>query len=358
MKYNQPFGEADPDAPYVDRNTPGAVAGSKVPGAALEDPQREIAHVIDYFLGDGTFGSAQDPADLEQLRKAIQLGVSGRADIPVNGWQSAPPASPDDGDRFVVLPTGTGGFATHDGEIAVWTGAAWVFANPVTGLVANYWTGTRMVMLRFDGAEWAEFLTSTVNVGAVTSYKVPGIYTYTVPDDIYRIECLVWGGGGGGGYSFDSSGGYGGGGGGYSQGTFDVVPGQEIAVTVGEGGVSGTVSVSAGTGGASSVGVLLSATGGGGGSFGNANTWPNGLSAGGVGVGGQFNYEGRGGGVVFNIGGANNIGGWGAPAFNGSWAGFNAADNGVLPGCGAGGGTGPGGNGGIGAAGLVIIRTL
>jgi hypothetical protein len=65
MKYNAPFGSSDPDAGYVDRNTPGAVSGSRVPAAALEDPQREIMAVIN------AAGIAPSDADLTQLLQAI-----------------------------------------------------------------------------------------------------------------------------------------------------------------------------------------------------------------------------------------------------------------------------------------------
>ncbi|KAA3510092.1 hypothetical protein [Agrobacterium rosae] len=66
MKYNAPFGSTDPNAPYVDRNTPGAIAGSRVPAAALEHTQREIMAVI--------VGAGLDPSstDLTQLLQAIQ----------------------------------------------------------------------------------------------------------------------------------------------------------------------------------------------------------------------------------------------------------------------------------------------
>lgn len=66
MKYQAPYGSTDPDASYVDRNTPGAVAGSKVPAAAIEHPQREITSVItksDLAASDG---------DLMQLAKAVR----------------------------------------------------------------------------------------------------------------------------------------------------------------------------------------------------------------------------------------------------------------------------------------------
>jgi len=66
MKYQAPFGSVDPDAPYVDRNVPGAVVGSKVPAAAIEDPQRELANLI------AGVGLTPDEADLHQVAKAIQ----------------------------------------------------------------------------------------------------------------------------------------------------------------------------------------------------------------------------------------------------------------------------------------------
>jgi hypothetical protein len=65
MKYNAPFGSADPNAAYVDRNTPGAVSGSRVPALAIEAPQREIEAVI--------VAAGIDPskADMTQLLQAI-----------------------------------------------------------------------------------------------------------------------------------------------------------------------------------------------------------------------------------------------------------------------------------------------
>ncbi|WP_299864367.1 glycine-rich domain-containing protein [uncultured Hoeflea sp.] len=66
MKYQPPFGAADPEAPYVDKNVPGAIAGSKVPAKAIEHPQRELDHLIEHA------GLTPGEADLEQVRKAIQ----------------------------------------------------------------------------------------------------------------------------------------------------------------------------------------------------------------------------------------------------------------------------------------------
>lgn len=193
----------------------------------------------------------------------------------------------------------------------------------------------------------------------VTTYSA-GSHTYTVPDGVYRIECEVWGGGGGGGYAFPSANaGTGGGGGGYSRGVFDVNPGQQIPVIVGARGAGGTSSTSAQAGGTSSVSTLISATGGGGGAWENGGSSGPDTNAGGTGSGGQFNWAGVKGGGQF-LAATTRIGGWGAPAFAGTWSGFNVADPGRLPGCGGGGGTAASSNnnGGPGAAGLIIIKTL
>jgi hypothetical protein len=70
MRYLAPFGSADPNASYVDRNTPGATKGSAVPGAAVEHTQREIVAVIT------AAGLTPSGADLTQLEQAIREIIS------------------------------------------------------------------------------------------------------------------------------------------------------------------------------------------------------------------------------------------------------------------------------------------
>lgn len=78
MKYNAPFGSTDPNAPYVDRNTPGAIAGSRVPAAALEHTQREIMAVI---VGAGLVPSGTDLTQLFQaIQKIIDAATGGAGD--------------------------------------------------------------------------------------------------------------------------------------------------------------------------------------------------------------------------------------------------------------------------------------
>ncbi|NEJ10479.1 hypothetical protein GR238_34530 [Rhizobium leguminosarum] len=70
MKYNAPYGSADPNAAYVDRNMAAATKGSIPPAAAIEYPQREIMAVV---TAAGIDGSNED---LTQLLQAIQALIS------------------------------------------------------------------------------------------------------------------------------------------------------------------------------------------------------------------------------------------------------------------------------------------
>lgn len=81
MDYVQPVGEADPNAPYRDRNTGAGVAGSRVPAKAIENPQREIVTVIERA------GLTPDRARVDQLADAIELLIdlaTGGGDNPLN----------------------------------------------------------------------------------------------------------------------------------------------------------------------------------------------------------------------------------------------------------------------------------
>lgn len=53
--------------------------------------------------------------------------------LTVNGFQAAPPASPEDGERYVVAASPTGAWVGKEGYIAAYYGGAWVFVMPVPG---------------------------------------------------------------------------------------------------------------------------------------------------------------------------------------------------------------------------------
>jgi hypothetical protein len=73
MRYQQPYGLTDTNAPYINGNPAAGIQGSIPPAAAFEEPMREIVNMI--ALGGltpngGTTGVAG--GDLQQLAKAVQ----------------------------------------------------------------------------------------------------------------------------------------------------------------------------------------------------------------------------------------------------------------------------------------------
>lgn len=125
MKYQAPFGSPDPNAGYVDKNVPGATAGSKVPAKAVEHPQREIHNVIVQT------GLVPDEGDLTQLWQALNRmvmpGFASRLPwLPVLSLTTgAPPGAPATGDAYIVPAGATGAWAGQATKLAIWTGTSW-----------------------------------------------------------------------------------------------------------------------------------------------------------------------------------------------------------------------------------------
>ena len=65
---------------------------------------------------------------------------------------STPPGSPSEGDRYIVGPTATGDWATHENDIAWFDGAAWRFDTPLAGF--RTWIIDEGKFYDFLGAEW------------------------------------------------------------------------------------------------------------------------------------------------------------------------------------------------------------
>lgn len=86
---------------------------------------------------------------LARLDVAVQLAVIAR-DV------TAPPASPAQGDRYLVPAGASGDWAGRDGEIAVYDMNTWGFQAPVAGWVARVLSED--AQLRFDGSAWQEGL--------------------------------------------------------------------------------------------------------------------------------------------------------------------------------------------------------
>ena len=302
----------------------GQNAGLGIPGTEVTETwlnaiQEELAKVIE------SEGIALNVADNTQLWQALR-GVN-RGDIPVDGYQSAPPGAPAAGARYIVQPAGTGAWAGHNNELATWSGTAWVFSALRVGTLVNYYAGGLLLTYYNTGAGWTLWAASDTQAGpvelatvaetkarasatlAVTPaglgailgvgwrgaavFSTPGptafamaSYGLTASD---KVLGMLWGAGGGGA-SAAGSGGAGGSAGGFSLNIFNA---QDATITIGAAGAGNTAGSNGGAGGTTSFGSVFSATGGNGGS--------TGLVSGGNGVGGLINLLGGSGEDILNI---------------------------------------------------------
>ena len=131
MKYNQPFDQTDPNAPYQNGNPATGTDGSIPPAESIEFPQREIVNVISWAFSHGYVDStgalcaAPTNADLEQLRKAIQGMIKAEIGI-VGGALKA--------NAFSYINPATGSDTAFDGSQATVSGSKGPFATIQRGI--------------------------------------------------------------------------------------------------------------------------------------------------------------------------------------------------------------------------------
>ena len=93
---------------------------------------------------------------LSRLDGLVQLSVKDR-------HLAAPPASPVDGDRYIVATGGTGAWAGWDGDVVLFTGGAWLRLPPKNGW--QVWVEDENLILIRSGATWsADVLIKSQNV--------------------------------------------------------------------------------------------------------------------------------------------------------------------------------------------------
>jgi uncharacterized repeat protein (TIGR01451 family) len=162
--------------------------------------------------------------------------------------------------------------------------------------------------------------------------------TFVVPAGVTGLVVEAWGAGGGGGKATtdNNNSGGGGGGGGYGRSVISVTPGTTQTVTVGTGGIAGSVGADSWFG---AIGTVFGAGGGGGGS--DVTVGAGGTAN----VGTVVTYDGGTGGAGMTTGSRTGGGGGGSPTAS---ADGNNGSDGVIGGAG-GTGTGTGGDGTVGA---------
>ena len=81
------------------------------------------------------------------LDAAIHLAVESRS-------LTAPPATPADGDRYLVAAGATGAWAGHDGKLAIRQSGGWTFASAREGW--RLWISDESAFFVFDGTVWRD----------------------------------------------------------------------------------------------------------------------------------------------------------------------------------------------------------
>ena len=90
---------------------------------------------------------------LSQLDGLVQLSV-------ISATETAPPASPAEGDRYIVAAGATGSWAGWDGSVALFSGGAWLQLVPQTGWLA--WDQAAGALLTYDATSgWAALSTGS-----------------------------------------------------------------------------------------------------------------------------------------------------------------------------------------------------
>lgn len=93
------------------------------------------------------------------LDALVQLGILDR-------HLGTPPATPAEGDRYIVAAAATGAWAGKSGQVAAWQDGAWSFHLPVNGWLA--WLADEQRILAHDGGSWVDTAALGVNpVGLV-----------------------------------------------------------------------------------------------------------------------------------------------------------------------------------------------
>ncbi|RME65090.1 MAG: DUF2793 domain-containing protein [Alphaproteobacteria bacterium] len=65
---------------------------------------------------------------------------------------AAPPATPGEGQSWLVAATASGAWAGREGTLAQFVGGVWRFYSPFAGMAA--WVKDEATTLRYDGTQW------------------------------------------------------------------------------------------------------------------------------------------------------------------------------------------------------------
>lgn len=112
---------------------------------------------------------------IRALDAIVQIGVLDR-----DG--SAPPATPAEGDRYIVGAGPTGAWSGQAGRIAAWQDGAWAFHTPREGWLA--WIADENGLVVWDGTSWA----TVTSGGAASVNPTPLVGVNATADTTNRLS--------------------------------------------------------------------------------------------------------------------------------------------------------------------------
>lgn len=108
----------------------------------------------------------------------FSLPIALNTGLGVEAQQNAAPGSPAAGEYYLVGTTGSGAFASHDNEIAYWSGTAWAFTTPADGAhVFNKSTDVELVWSDATGAWDVPSPVAQITQGRLTLQSAVAIST-------------------------------------------------------------------------------------------------------------------------------------------------------------------------------------
>lgn len=81
-----------------------------------------------------------------------------------------PPASPQEGDRYLVAAAATGVWSGQEHAIAAWQDGAWMFHAPRVGWLC--WVADEMALITWDGEAWMDAAAAMGSIGELESLGV------------------------------------------------------------------------------------------------------------------------------------------------------------------------------------------
>lgn len=120
--------------------------------------------------------------------RAVGEGQESYSQPPVDDrGVDTPPGSPTAGDRVIVGSSPTGDFVGHAGEIAQWSGTAWVFTTPKQGMIAFVKDESEPYKQTASSTPWVWAKINTTAGGALPDATEVGQFLYSYNGSTFEI---------------------------------------------------------------------------------------------------------------------------------------------------------------------------